>query len=241
MSDAKKQRIAKNNEMRLSRAKAWMNRAQVSDKSIEEYPMNDTIDDSAVRFVFWWIAFEALFKQNTGKDRDELRVFIREIKEQGNEESLQEILDNHEEAAQDIIYLRQTHEDFWSNKSPSYKDAESEQEVIENIQKWREVFDKNMLDYKKGAILVKLQILFDRLRVVRNQIFHGANSRHESRGLTQTRRGAKILSGFVPHFLKVMEDCIEFDWGDVPFPRVGEKRDEQEDVLPVWANKKANQ
>ena len=63
MLDEKRERIEENNQTRMRRAKAWMKRVHIKDIEQEQYPMHDTIDDSAVRFVFWRIAFEALYKQ----------------------------------------------------------------------------------------------------------------------------------------------------------------------------------
>ena len=133
------------------------------------------------------------------------------------------ILNRHENAAREIVKLRQTHYGFW-NKG-KYTDKNS----------WKDEFDKQVKKYEKGNTKDKLDILFDRLRVVRHQIFHGANSRTTSWGITQVKYGVQLLSVFVPFFIEQLENYPKKDLGEIPFPRVGDERDEQDDLLPLWA------
>lgn len=222
------QKIEADNNTRLRRAKAWMERAaQAAENECERAPMTDWIDDSAVQFVFWWIALEAAYG-GAKPNRKAFNKFMQNFSDsEAQNESLGKMLDAHRESAEKIMCLRQTHMGFWLKKG--YRNANN----------WQTRFVGERRKYQNGNAVNKIRILITRLRTVRNQIFHGANSLHGSHGLTQTRCGAELLSVFAPYFIKEMETEMkvhpERDWGAVPFPRVA-VRDQQEGLLPIWAD-----
>ena len=63
-----------------------------------------------------------------------------------------------------------------------------------------------------------LNLLFDRLYVLRNQLMHGCATRDESLNRRQVEDGAEILTVLVPRFLDIMVDHPDKDWGAIWFP-----------------------
>ena len=220
--------IKKHNDARLRRAKAWMKRAKQADVS-KKKSSTDAVDDSAVCFVFWWIAFEAAFKRGTAQGNGDLFKFINDIGQGGAKKAeLEKILKKHKADADKLVSLRYIHAGFWVNHRGhgGYRNAKD----------WEKKFNDEVKKYKDSNtnILKKLGILFSRLRVARNQIFHGANSRHDSWGIMQTKIGAKLLRDFVPFFIKEIEDNFEHNWEKVPFPHAGKKKNDK-NALPPWS------
>ena len=215
----RQRQIEKNNETRLRRARLWMLRAQAAIK----YPAAKSLDDSAARFIFWWIAFEAAYfnKSNTG--RDGMKSFIRKVISI-NEKKANKMTKVWKSTIRKLVTLPPTHNEFWAQgKNRTYNE-------------WERKFKNENEKCETGAADEVLPIVFERLRVVRHQIFHGANSRHKSYGGLQVKCGAKLLAAFVPYFIETIQESIDKDhkksWGKVPFPRQGTRA--QKDLKPVW-------
>lgn len=73
---------------------------------------------------------------------------------------------------------------------------------------------------KARDTLTILQILFDRLYVLRNQLIHGGATWGGSVNRDQVRDGARILSVLVPTFIELMMDAPDLDWGQPAYPVV---------------------
>ena len=67
---------------------------------------------------------------------------------------------------------------------------------------------------------VVLSILFDRLYVLRNQLFHGGATWNSRVNRRQVRDGAQIMAFLVPHFIELMMDHPEAGWGPPYYPVV---------------------
>ena len=212
--------VKKNNETRLRRASLWMHRARHS------------LVDRHAKFIYYWLSFEAAYGKffvesytpyRSGKN--ELETFIRKITK-GNEEEFRQLLQSRcLQSAHKIVNLSQTDKFFWEKpKNP-------------NPEEWRKCFerDKKQVD-QCDDITAVLIIIFNRLRTVRHQIFHGASSLYQGHGRTQVYHGAKILETFIPIFIEKLGKKMKQNpnvWGNVPYPRVG--KPDEENLLPLWA------
>ena len=67
---------------------------------------------------------------------------------------------------------------------------------------------------------VVLSILFDRLYVLRNQLFHGGATWNSSVNRRQVQDGANIMAFLVPRFIDLMMDHPEAGWGPPYYPVV---------------------
>lgn len=68
------------------------------------------------------------------------------------------------------------------------------------------------------AVLEILNVLFDRLYVLRNQLMHGCSTHQGAPNRRQVEEGACILSSLMPLFLDIMADHSRVDWGAIAFP-----------------------
>lgn len=67
---------------------------------------------------------------------------------------------------------------------------------------------------------VVLSILFDRLYVLRNQLFHGGATWNSGVNRRQVQDGAQIMAFLVPHFIELMMDDPDAGWGPPYYPVV---------------------
>ena len=68
--------------------------------------------------------------------------------------------------------------------------------------------------------LVILEILFDRLYTLRNQILHGGATWNGKINRSQITDGQSIISFLIPNFLEIMMDNQNENWGKLVFPVV---------------------
>ena len=82
---------------------------------------------------------------------------------------------------------------------------------------WQHTFesDKNrgLKTLADGNTRAALNIIFDRLYVVRNQIMHGGATWGTGRNREQVRDGARIMALLVPLFIELMEGSPQIEWG----------------------------
>jgi hypothetical protein len=68
-----------------------------------------------------------------------------------------------------------------------------------------------------------LPLLRGRVRVLRNQIFHGCSTNRDSLNKDALDPALRVLSVLIPVFIDVMEERVdtENEWPRIPFPRRG--------------------
>ena len=209
------------NRRRVARMRAWIDVA-------EAMPASD--DNAHVRFVFYWIAYEAAYQtykaERPSPHTSERKAFHhRATWHDGS--GLQETLSENRESIVRLLELRQAERSFWYQ--------EGQQPTSDA--KW----DSGFRDRVKAAVnrLDNLETehtlndLFEKLSIVRHQIVHGGSAGIQSRGLSQVLWGARLLAALIPRFLDSISANIEEDWGSPPFPRVGVDRDDDK-CPPPW-------
>ena len=209
------------NERRVARMDAWIDLA-------EALPASD--DNAHVRFVFYWIAYEAAYQTYQAKrpssHTSERKAFHHQATwHDGNR--LQETLKQHRESIVKLLELRQVERDFWyQGDQPATSDAE-----------WDSGFQKRAKDAVNRLDNLEtehtLNDLFENLSIVRHQIVHGGSAGIQSRGLSQVLWGAGLLAALIPRFRAAIKANLEEDWGSPPFPRVGVDRDDDQ-CPPPW-------
>ena len=193
--------IKENNRLRKQRVNVWLKRAHASN------------DIAAVNFVLYWIAFEAAFVANVDKNHDGeglMKEFIKRVTRMDKKKFANTLTTHHKHAVK-LMELRVTHRGFWEKG---------------DLNEWQEEFCRELEDFNRGKDpIAKICTVFERLRVVRNQIFHGGSSMHLSLGREQVEHGLELLKAFVPQFGKTMKKSMgkspPGNWYPVPFPRVG--------------------
>ena len=233
------------NERRIARMSTWISHAKATSGEEEAH----------VRFLFYWIAYEAAYHMNeTGESEGghgkERRKFHRRLASH-DRVGLQSVLRVQKKDVEGILELRQAHPYFW-RKVPKKAQKEDSLFVVKTACAWETDFKKWVESVRKRLnkavrnqkrlndevwfqkyIVETLNDLFENLSIVRHQIVHGGSAGPDSRGRTQVIRGARLLSVFVPCFHEVIKNSIkDEDWGEPPFPRVGSGRDDK--CPPPW-------
>lgn len=195
---------------RLQRAESWIRRAE----SLKEQEW----DDYHGPFIFYWIAFNALYGRHDEirgkKDIDDIKWFLGRICELGQKDvSLSGILRDlkFKSKADRMIKDQFLSRPYWEEGlSPRFKDIQEED------------CEKAQTAYDRGKFDRYLAILFERLRLLRNQVFHGCSTDRRSLNKNSLRPGLAILEELVPRFLKIFKDNGQsYDWPKVPYPRKG--------------------
>ena len=69
----------------------------------------------------------------------------------------------------------------------------------------------------KNTLLI-LEILFDRLYTLRNQLMHGSATWNGKINRSQVTDGQSIISFLIPTILNIMMENHNEDWGKLTFP-----------------------
>ena len=223
MSTTKSTRCS-DNERRIARMDVWLNLARKTSAQ----------DESAhVRFVFYWIAYEAAYKVE-GRDPSAEKEAEWRQRERFHHNvawhdapKLQEILSRNREQIVRLLELRQADNSFWYRSGQHGVRSAAEWEV-----RFRDRVRTAVGRLDKGEITSTLDDLFRNLAVVRHQIVHGGSAGAHSRGRRQVLLGAALLGALIPRFCQSIKSKLEEDWGEPPFPRVGSAADEE--CPPPW-------
>lgn len=196
--------------LRVHRALSWLGRAE-TERSTGDH-------DGA--FVFYWIAFNAAYAgeigdglEETPSAREEFRQYFASL-----------LLADKKSAIYDAIWTRfsgpirvlldnpYVFAPFWNSHRVGDGDA------------WKGAFARSV-DVAHSAIEHKdtqrvLEIIFDRLYVLRNQVMHGGATWNSSVNRDQLRDGVAILGWLIPLFIELMMDAPELDWKRPYYPVV---------------------
>ncbi len=192
---------------RLRRAKSWISRAE----SLKEQEW----DDYHGPFIFYWIAFNALYGQHHERRTEEINDiywFLNRICELDQEgRSLSQILCKIKPKTDRLLNDKFLLEIYWKEgRSAHFK------------RKQKEDWEKARTAYKRGKLDEYLTISFKRLLVLRNQIFHGCSTDRDSLNKDSLLPALEILEELVPQFLKIFRERGQrYDWPKIPYPRKG--------------------
>ena len=189
--------------IRVHRATSWIARAQAE------------TTDADLRVILHWIAFNAAYARELGHERSErekLGAFFRLLHGLDAGGRLQTILfERFSGPIRTMIDNRYVFEPFWR----ALRDHDSSDA-------WSRDFDAS----KKAAMHallaqrtdVVLEIVFDRLYVLRNQLVHGGATWNSQVNRAQVRDGANILGELLPVIVDLMLDHPDRDFGETLYP-----------------------
>ena len=201
--------------LRLRRALSWLERAEKESQA----------EDFDAAFIFYWIAFNAMYGRlvNSRVDDEERRQRCRYL------ETVVNFTDT-----KSVIYatiwsvLRDEIEAMLKNKYVYYFYWQHRNNPSIHID-WDKKFDKareramkavrNPHERQTRYVLCEL---FDRLNTLRNQLLHGGGTHNGSVNRKLVEPGARIMSSLVPHFIDVMIEHPKADWGTPWYPVVRE-------------------
>ena len=179
--------------IRIHRSLSWLNRSEKEIKDLD------------AKFIFLWISLNSAYS-----------IHMDGLKNQGDEELrsdiFQTLLKNGQNEIHDIIYERFSHEvrsilsnefiltSFWEGKDDWETKLKNEKREVQDALR-----DRNETIYI-------LTILFKRLYVLRNQIFHGGSTWQGKLNRQQVKDGANLLSYFLPARLSILMENSNDNW-----------------------------
>lgn len=188
--------------LRVHRALSWYGRAC------------DEGDDTDVRFLLLWIAFNAAYASEIDAelsgDRERFQLFFRTLVELDTEDRIYGLVwsrfSNEIRLLLDNPYVFGP---FWAHKNGivGYSDWQA------RLQAAKQRVGRAIAKHDTPLIL---SILFDRLYVLRNQLVHGGATWCSRVNRDQVRDGGAVLVNLVPIFIDIMMDHPRHPWG-MPF------------------------
>ncbi len=193
--------------IRIHRSLSWIDRAEKKDEDID------------ARFIFYWIAFNSAYSaiQSSNYFDTERRVykdfFEKILNHDQNEYVYNAIWQQFSGSVRSLLNNQFIYGPFWNfhNGHKGFEDWE---------QKFSESKSIALKAFQNKNTLVILEILFDRLYTLRNQILHGGATWNGTVNRSQVKDGQSIIGFLVPNFLQIMMDNQNENWGRLSFPIV---------------------
>lgn len=197
--------IPETQRTRIHRAIRWFDRSQ-----------QESNDDDA-KFIFLWISFNAAYARLFGDEateRDNQRKFFSVLIEIDTEGLIYDLLyQEFSGTIRNLINNKYLYEPFWK----ALRDHDSSD-------RWRSSFTASCgLALKKLVqkdTLATLEIIFDRIYALRNQIIHGGATWNSRLNREQVRNGTDLMNKLVPVMIHLMLKDPNRDFGEVIYPVV---------------------
>jgi hypothetical protein len=187
------------NYIRLWRALSWLERAEQATE----------VED---RFISLWIAFNAMFGRlapdnRPWGDREAMGAFMSAFWQIDQGKSVCRILNHRQLMVLKLIENRYLFSAFWSDPDKNHD----------------HVLHKKLQDYLPRFGSHKMQPiyieLFDRLYVLRNQLFHGASTKGSQLNRRTLQTATILLDDLLPAMLAtIIDHGFEHDWGELCYP-----------------------
>jgi hypothetical protein len=191
--------------VRVHRAISWLARAE------------QETDDHDARFIFLWVAFNAAYAREFGfeqPERELLRSFLAKLVAADADKVMHKVVfKEFSGPVRLLIENKFVFEPFW--RALRDHDASG---------KWSERFDRDKRAALKAVMsndtVTVLEVIFDRLYVLRNQLVHGGATWNSKVNRQQVKDGANLLHSLLPAMIELMLDNPTLDLGDIAYPVV---------------------
>ena len=177
---------------------------------------SETAADMEGRFISLWIAFNAVYGylQDDGlsaPDHATWQAFLAAIAKADTAGHLARILWDRQVDALRLIDSKYQFRPFWLG----HPDAE------EKLKRSRR---QAIMHFNDRSVVGVLEELFERLYVLRQQVFHGAATASSKLNRRAMKLGASILAAVIPAIIDIMITVgPEAEWGEVCFPPVSDR------------------
>ena len=189
--------------VRIHRAISWLARAE------------QEVDDPDAAFIFLWIALNAAYAHEFGFEERELvqiRRFIAVLVEHDLEQRLHTVLFRQFSGPiRTLIDNKFVYEPFWRALREHDGSGKWEQQFSDS----REIAMRAVLEKRVNILL---QVILDRLYMLRNQLVHGGTTWASTVNRAQLRDGVAILGTLVPVILVLMVEMKDVDLGQEIYP-----------------------
>lgn len=193
-------------KLRVHRALSWLDRAERS-------------RDTDGRFIFLWVAFNAAYAQETSQsaistDRAAFKAFLHKLCKLDTGRRIDELI--WKEFSGSIRLLLDNpyvFHPFWEFQRGRLEESE-----------WEAMFARARRTahsaLASGNTPRVLAVMFDRLYMLRNQLFHGGATWNSQVNRDQLRDCTRLLGKLVPVIIMLMMDNPDVPWGDAVYPVV---------------------
>jgi hypothetical protein len=191
--------------VRLHRAISWL-------KCAEENTSNHDL-----QFIALWVSYNACYAideklESDFTERKQFNEFISKLVSFDHEKRFYNLLwQKYSGPVRLIIENHFLYKPFW--------DVQRGEKV-----NWKKQFDKSNEDalrYLSQVEISKLiDVILDRLYMLRNQIMHGGATYKSKVNRAQVRDACNILKLFIPIIIDIMMDNKDEDWGEIYYPVV---------------------
>lgn len=190
--------------VRLHRALSWLQAA-------EKYA-----DDDDIGFITLWVAFNSCYSidgvTDSLSERQSFKQFVELLVSLDNGDLLHNSLwNNYSGFVRAVINNQYLYPPFWE----SQKRADD---------RWKASFETSkktaMFSLANNNVPQLMQIVLDRLYVLRNQLMHGGATYQSSVNREQVKDGKRLLNELLPIVINLMLEHSEAEWGEVFYPVV---------------------
>ena len=225
--ELKKDILSANRKVRISRGLSWVECAQELGANAPD-----------VAFVFHWSGFEALYSEprpslydDAKTERDAFLDIVFGLDVGQDALIYNSVIASESKTILTLVANAYTFTPFWKryhageNSQSPHEWADS---LIGDVKRTLANFER-----REGGTQDTLEVLFDRLRELRNELVHGGATWGDSANRDQVKDGDRIMSRLLPVFLDLMMDYPDrFSNADVNYPPP--ERD------PCWITKEHN-
>lgn len=193
--------------VRLHRAISWL-------KCAEENTGNYDL-----QFLSLWISYNACYaidekSENELTERKQFNDFISKLVSHDHEKRFYSLLWHKFSGPVRLIIDNQfIYKPFW------------EAQRGENVN-WKKLFEKSNEDAQKYLskfeVAKLIEVVLDRLYMLRNQIMHGGATYKSKVNRSQVKDAVNILKLFIPIIIDIMIENRNEDWGEIYYPVVGD-------------------
>ncbi len=188
--------------LRVHRSLSWFARATRHD------------DDDDSDFIFYWLAFNALYAREKMEYYDSVEgergayklFFVKIVKLDKQRLIYNALWTRFSDPIRNLMRNKFVFQPFWNN----YNNDENDSNWEGRLEKSKEM-SLSALRNEDTALI--LHLIFDRLYVLRNQIFHGAATWQGSVNREQIKDAKNILAFLLPIMIDLMLKNPDVSWG----------------------------
>lgn len=191
--------------VRLYRAVSWLICASEQSKQPD------------LAFISHWIAFNALYAADVDPvsptaERERFRIFIRKLVSHDEHNRIYSILwEKFSGSLRVLIENKYLFKTFWDHQRGLTSGWE------QSFQRANEAAMHHLNDRRVSEFL---EIVLDRLYILRNQLVHGGSTFRSSVNRESVKTGHRVLELLIPAFVDIMMKNPGEDWGEIHFPVV---------------------
>jgi hypothetical protein len=179
-------------QLRSYRARSWL-------QAVSEANSDDA------RFIFLWVAFNSLYGQRRAHDWLDVDMFLGKVLHDDAERIRKDLQDLHDEAIA-LLGLEFLYYEYWARGLTDL--------VAETIT--RHIIDAEF-NWDAKAPDKSLVPIFERLYILRNQVFHGSAKFRSSKNRHSLAPAVHLLERLVSTFCEIVaDDERDSKWGPPP-------------------------